>query len=89
MKQEIKASDEARRYTITLREATEVFESCGCSTEVTLPAPSEAVLTIKGCVSLCPISIFEEHAEKAKELMQTSHPDVGFRVEVVETDGCS
>jgi len=82
------AATTTQLYTSALREVTEVFESCGCSTEVVCPSASEAVLIIKGCVSFCPASIFEEHVEKAKELMQALHPNVEFRVEVVETDVC-
>lgn len=89
MEEQNKAANEVQEYASVLREATEVFESCGCSVDVTSPAPSQAVLTIKGPVSFCPPSIFEEHVEKAKELMQASHPDVGFRVEVAETDEAS
>jgi hypothetical protein len=77
-------SDEKQAYASTLKEVTDVFESCGCSTEVSVTAPSRAALIIKGPISFCPTSIFEEHVEKAKELMQASHPDVTFSVEARE-----
>lgn len=62
-----------------------MFESCGCQTDVTTPSASQVVLTVRGPVSMCPISIFEEHVNKAKELMRVSHSDVSFTVEVEET----
>lgn len=62
-----------------------MFESCGCQTDVTTPSASQVVLTVRGPVSMCPVSIFEEHVDKAKELMQASHSDVSFNVEVDET----
>lgn len=73
-------------YQRTLKEVTDMFESCGCNTEVTEPSSSQVVLTVQGPVGMCPSSIFEEHIERAKELMQTSHPDVSFQVDVVETE---
>jgi len=73
-------------YQRTLKEVTDMFESCGCNTEVTEPSSSQVVLTVQGPVGMCPSSIFEEHVEKAKDLMRTSHPDVSFQVEVVETE---
>lgn len=76
-------------YASTLREATEVFESCGCMVDVTSSIPSQAVLTITGPISFCPASIFEEHLEKARELMHAAHPDVDFRIEVMKTDELS
>lgn len=86
MEDQNKTPNEAQQYASTLGEVMEVFESCGCSAEVIAAASSEATLTIKGPVSFCPTHIFEEHVEKAKELMQASHPDVAFRVEVSETE---
>lgn len=86
MEEQNKKIDEEQRYASTLDEVIQMFESCGCSADVTIPAPSQAVLGIKGPVSLCPISIFEEHIEKAKELMQASHPDVAFRIEITEVE---
>ena len=84
MNQQTKSNDLVQSYARTLREVSDVIESCGCSIEVTSPTPSEAVLMIKGCISFCPASIFEEHVEKAKELMRISHPEARFRVEVIE-----
>ena len=63
-----------------------MFESCGCHTEVTTPSPSQVRLIVKGPVSMCPKSIFEEHVEKAKELMQSSCPEVSFDVVVEDTE---
>jgi hypothetical protein len=77
-------SYEKQTYASTLKEVTDVFESCGCSTEVSITAPQQATLVIKGPISFCPTSIFEEHVEKAKELMQMSHPHVAFTVEARE-----
>jgi len=73
-------------YQSTLKEVTDMFESCGCNTEVAAPSSGRVVLTVQGPVGMCPSSIFEEHIERAKELMQTSHPDVSFQVDVVETE---
>lgn len=69
----------------TLKEVTDMFESCGCQTEVTTSTPSEVLLTINGPVSMCPASIFDEHVERAKELMQSAHPDVAFNVDIQES----
>lgn len=77
-------NDEKHTYASTLKEVTDVFESCGCSTEVSITAPLQATLVIEGPISFCPTSIFEEHVEKAKELMQISHPHVAFTVEARE-----
>lgn len=78
--------DEARVYASTLKEVTDIFESCGCSTQVLVSAPSQAILIIDGPVSFCPRSIFEEHVDRAKELMRLSHPDAAFTVEVREEE---
>jgi len=86
MNQQTESNNLVQSYAQTLREVSDVIESCGCSVEVTSLTPSEAALTIKGCISYCPASIFEEHVEKAKELMQISHPEVRFRVEVIEAE---
>ena len=75
------------QYESTLKEVTDMFESCGCRAEVTAPSSSQVVLTVRGPASMCPISIFEEHVEKAKELMQASHADISFNVEVEEEGG--
>ena len=72
-------------YTTTLKEVTDMFESCGCRTEVTAPSSQEALLTVEGPTSFCPSSILEEHLEKAKELMRSAHPEVTFRIEIKET----
>lgn len=72
-------------YQSTLKDVTDVFESCGCHADVTTPLPSQVLLTITGSISTCPSSIFEEHVEKAKELMGSAHPEIAFRVEVEET----
>ena len=79
-------SSDMDQYQLTLKEATDVFESCGCHIDVSTPSSSEVVLTIQGPVRICPSAIFEEHVEKAKELMQSSYPDVSFHIEVVETE---
>ncbi len=71
-------------YQATLKEVTDMFESCGCETDVATPSSSQVLLTVKGAVSMCPPAIFEEHVEKAKELMQSAHPGVAFDVEVKE-----
>jgi hypothetical protein len=75
----------SQKYMSTLREVTEVFESCGCSTEVVTPGPGQSTLIIRGQTSFCPAAIFEEHVEKAKDLMQNSHPEVAFQIEIDET----
>lgn len=74
------------QYESTLKEVTDMFESCGCRADVATPSSSQVVLTVRGPSSMCPVSIFEEHVEKAKELMQTSHSDVSFVVKVEETE---
>lgn len=77
---------EIERYATTLKDVTDMFESCGCQTEVAAPSPTQALLTIRGPVSMCPVSIFEEHVEKAKELMRSSHPDISFDVAIDEIE---
>jgi hypothetical protein len=72
------------QYQLTLKEVTDVFESCGCTANVSTPSSSQVVLTIQGPVCICPTSIFEEHVEKAKELMQSSYPNISFHIEVEE-----
>ncbi|MBP6944648.1 hypothetical protein KBD61_05640 [Patescibacteria group bacterium] len=74
------------QYQLTLKEVTDMFESCGCNANVSTPSSSQVVLTIQGPVSICPSSIFEEHVERAKELMQVAYPNISFHVEVVETE---
>ena len=74
------------QYQASLKDVTDMFESCGCHTEVTTPSSSQVRLTIKGPISMCPKSIFEEHVERAKELMQSSHPEVSFNVDVEELE---
>lgn len=71
-------------YEQTLKEVTDMFESCGCQTRVATPANQEVVLTIQGPTAMCPSAIFEEHVEKANELMQNAHPDVAFKVDIKE-----
>ncbi len=73
-------------YESTLKEVTDMFESCGCRADVTLPSPSQVVLTIRGPVSMCPTSIFAEHVERAKELMRLTHANAFFHVEIEETE---
>lgn len=73
-------------YQALLKDVTDVFESCGCQTEVATLSPSQVCLTIKGSVSICPSSIFEEHVEKAKEQMQVAHPEVSFDVRVEDIE---
>ncbi len=73
------------QYQLTLKEVTDVFESCGCITNVSTLSSSQVILTIQGPVCICPSSIFDEHVEKAKELMQIAYPNVSFHVEVEET----
>lgn len=77
-------TDQNQAYAITLKEVTDIFESCGCTTEVSVAAPSQVALIIRGPISLCPSSIFAEHVDRAKELMQQSHPEVAFTVEEQE-----
>lgn len=74
------------QFELTLKEVTDMFESCGCHTEVTTPSSSQVALTVRGPVSMCPVSIFEERVERAKELMQISHPDMTFSLEVEEIE---
>ncbi len=75
---------ETEQYAATLKNVTDMFESCGCQTELTASSPTQALLTIRGPVSMCPVSIFEEHVEQAKELMQSSHPEISFDVAIDE-----
>lgn len=71
-------------YEQTLKEVTDMFESCGCETSVFTPSDQEVVLTIQGPTAMCPSAIFEEHVEKANELMQESYPSLRFKVDVRE-----
>lgn len=71
-------------YEQTLKEVTDMFESCGCRTDVAAPSDQEVVLTIQGPTAMCPSSIFEEHVEKANELMREAYPNVAFKVDVKE-----
>ena len=74
------------QYQSTLKNVTDMFESCGCQTSVTTSAPSQVLLTITGPISMCPKSIFEEHVAEAKDLMRSSHPEVSFEVGIEEVE---
>lgn len=74
------------QYQSTLKGVTDMFESCGCHTYITTPTPSQVLLTIKGPISMCPKSIFDQHIEEAKDLMRSSHPEVSFEVGIEEVE---
>lgn len=74
------------QYQLTLKEVTDIFESCGCAVSVSTPSSSQVVLTIQGPVCICPSSIFDEHVEKANELMRSAYPNVSFTVQVIESE---
>jgi hypothetical protein len=74
------------QYQSTLKGVTDMFESCGCHADVTTPTPSQVLLTVKGPISMCPKSIFDQHIEEAKDLMQSSHPEVSFEVGIEEVE---
>lgn len=73
-------------YRFILKEVTDMFESCGCDTDVTVSASGGVRLVIRGPVSMCPSSIFHDHLERAKELMQSSCPEVPFSVDIEESE---
>ncbi|MBP9698351.1 MAG: hypothetical protein KBD65_04135 [Candidatus Moranbacteria bacterium] len=77
---------EIERYAATLKNVTDMFESCGCQTELKASSPAQALLTIRGPVSMCPKSIFDQHVEEAKDLMRSSHSGVSFEVGIEEVE---
>lgn len=73
-------------FEASLKDVTDVFESCGCTVNVKEVDATRVALCIHGPTAMCPPSIFEEHVEKAKEAMRLFHPTMEFHVEVEETD---